>query len=544
MAGWDITTAAHVYSLDVSSETATPVQAVFGDSGTKLYVFGDGVIYQYTCSTPYMLSSASYASKSKDVSASGNITFAITADGTTLYVGDQDASSDAVYQWSMSSAWDISTASDDSVSLVTNSQDATLLAIALGDSDTKLYVSGSSNDTIYQYDISSGLGSGSYASKSLDVSSLGTNTRHVAWRPDGTRFFYLERGSDTVIQFSCSTAWDISTASADSGKTYVVTSTEGSPFGLYARPGGEHFYVSGSDSGEVHQFSLDVVAAATALDASPTLGTHTTAEVFASATALDASATIGTHSATSALYAAATALDASPTLGTSDVAFVSIDQSFTQSYRVADAQYDVYELYVGEDGSPDFSASAQPVDSGALPLSYTPTPPASGSTLELHCVVRRRNSYNLLSFNVGKTVLEIDSGGSQLSGPLTAPFGVRVFDGAAEGAITVVASYASTDDTNPATAWEVYVGNGSDPTPGSDTPLYTGTMAFIGAYAYLATTITNSAFGAGDTVHVIVTAKRASDSERASAAAVQFAVAAALTLSAGETFGGAAYEQR
>ncbi len=283
-----------------------------------------------------------------------------------------------------------------------------------------------------------------------------------------------------------------------------------------------------------------LTATATALNAAPTYGTHGTTPVYPSA--LNASPTLGTHAAS--LAATATALDASPTLGTHG-ALVRFDQTFEQAYRVANTAVDLFELYVGEDAAVDFSASGQPVATSAtLPFTWTPTPPASGSTKVLHIVVRRRNAYDLQSHNVYERLVEIDSAGVQLSGPVTAPVDVALYDPLTSGAVRVVAVYNNDDDENPADTWEVYIGVGADPTPGVDTPLYTGTMTFIGSQAFLAQTISDSAFGAGDTVHVIVTAKRASDSERGNASAVQITLAASLDLTSGQLYGGTYYEQR
>jgi hypothetical protein len=219
-------------------------------------------------------------------------------------------------------------------------------------------------------------------------------------------------------------------------------------------------------------------------------------------------------------------------------------QTFEQGYRVADASLDRYELYVGEDTPVDFDASGQPVaTSVTLPFSWSPTPPGSGSSKDLHLVVRKRNAYGLVGFNVYETIKRIDSLGAEELGPVTAPLGVAVLDQETTY-IRVIARYDSSEDENPADTWEVYLGWGSDPTPGVDSPIYSGSMVFIGSQAGLAILLGGSGYAPGSTAHVIVTAKRASDNERASAAVVQHVLAEVLDLSAGELFGGSAYEQR
>jgi hypothetical protein len=224
--------------------------------------------------------------------------------------------------------------------------------------------------------------------------------------------------------------------------------------------------------------------------------------------------------------------------------FVEYCQIYQQGFRIADSAFDLYELYVGEDTEPDFSATGQPVaTSPTLPFLWTPTPPASGATLDLHLVVRKRNEYNLDSFNVFSKILRIDSVGSEVLGPVTAPDNVSVYDDVTDS-IRVITKYVKSDDTTPADTWDVYVEVGIDPVPGVDTPKFTGSMTFLGEEAFLSAVIADSSFGAGDTVHVIVCAKRASDGEEACSPVVLYTLIQPVDLTDGQLFGGSFYEQR
>lgn len=234
--------------------------------------------------------------------------------------------------------------------------------------------------------------------------------------------------------------------------------------------------------------------------------------------------------------------------GSKPLPYTRYDQVYEQSYRVADDSYDVYELYVGEGSAPDFDDSAQPVSSAATlaGLSYSPTPPGTGDTLDLYIVVRKRNKYNLHSFNVLSYVLTIDSGGAEVTPDPSAPIDVVVYEGSDNTEVLVVAKYVNTDDgANAADKWEVYISNGVDPVPGTDAPVYEADMEFFGEEAGLTTTIElDSSIVAGDTIHVIVTALRDSDSARGNAAAVQYTIATDLEIVESELFGGDVYIKR
>lgn len=215
-------------------------------------------------------------------------------------------------------------------------------------------------------------------------------------------------------------------------------------------------------------------------------------------------------------------------------------QVYQDGFRIANTALEVYELYVGYGQAPDFEASGQPVATSAtLPFNWTPTVPSGG--MVLHLVVRKRNRYNLQSFNVYETILQVDSGGVEVPGPLSAPHDVAVHD-AATGYIRVVTKYLSTEDSLPADTWDVYVKIGADPVIGVDPVAFTGGMTFIGVEAGLAQDI--GSYTAGTIAHVLVAVRRSSDNTRALASVVQHVLRVPLDLTDGQIFGGAVFEQR
>jgi hypothetical protein len=221
--------------------------------------------------------------------------------------------------------------------------------------------------------------------------------------------------------------------------------------------------------------------------------------------------------------------------------WVEFSQTYTQSFRVADSSFARYELYVGENKSPDLEGPPT-ATSATLPFSWAPTPPSSG-TKALHIVVRLRNKYGLGSFNVYETIRVINSAGVEQLGPVSDPQDVRIYDGAT-GYIRVIAKYVASLDQNPADTWEVYVKIGSAPVIGVDAPVSLGTaatMLFLGEETTLAVTV--GPYTAGTVAYVLVVAKRAVDSERGVAPVVLHTLALALDLDDGQMFGGSVFEQ-
>ena len=58
---------------------------------------------------------------------------------------------DKVYQYTLSTVWDLSTASYDSIFFSTASQDTSPISIVWKSDGTRIYVLGSATDTVYQY---------------------------------------------------------------------------------------------------------------------------------------------------------------------------------------------------------------------------------------------------------------------------------------------------------------------------------------------------------------------------------------------------------
>jgi len=255
-------------SFSVASQETTPNNIIFNDDGTSMYIMGSATdaIYQYTLSTAWDLSTASYASKS--FSTSGETTprdFTFNNDGTKIYyVG---SGSDTVYQYSLSTAYDISTASTDNKSLSIASQAGTPTGVELKSDGTKLYISDGSTDAIYQYSLSTAfdVSTGSYDSVSFSFSSQGTNTQSIFFSPDGTSLFVCDTASsnDTVYKYSLSTAWDVSTLSY-ANESFSLAGQD-DPFGVAFKSDGTKMYMVGVTNDTIYQYSTGT---ATSLDIS------------------------------------------------------------------------------------------------------------------------------------------------------------------------------------------------------------------------------------------------------------------------------------
>lgn len=207
---WDISTAGSQTSLDISGQSTNPRNIRFSADGTKFYVLDTSgtSVYQYSLSTAWSVSSGSYASKSCNVAGfEGSPTgIHFSPDGTKLYVVGTTA--DKVGQYNLSTVWDISTAlySGASHECDVSARDGASSALFFSPDGTKMYVSGTGTDSVYQYSLTTAFdpGTATYATKSFSFSGQESAVRGMFFSPDGTKMFAVGNATDTIYQYSVS----------------------------------------------------------------------------------------------------------------------------------------------------------------------------------------------------------------------------------------------------------------------------------------------------------------------------------------------------
>jgi sugar lactone lactonase YvrE len=200
---WDVSTASYdSVSFFVGSQETSPNTIVLGNIGSSFYVIGYGsVVYQYDMTTPDDLSTASYASKSLSTGLTNATGLSISKDGTKLYA---TSLSGVIQQFSMSTAWDVSTASSDSKSLNVSDRGANTTGIFLALDGTKVFTTNLTNDSIYEYSLSTlyDISTGSYTSTSFSVAGQEVNPWSFTFKTDGSKMYVIGNTSDRIHQYS------------------------------------------------------------------------------------------------------------------------------------------------------------------------------------------------------------------------------------------------------------------------------------------------------------------------------------------------------
>ena len=92
----------------------------------------------------------------------------------------------------------------------------------------------------------------------ISVASQETNPEAIFFKSDGTKMYIAGRSGDDVNEYALSTAWDITTASLTDTLDGLETSpaSEGNPYGMYISPDGIYFYLVGHSTDQVIQYTM------------------------------------------------------------------------------------------------------------------------------------------------------------------------------------------------------------------------------------------------------------------------------------------------
>jgi hypothetical protein len=244
-------------SKSIGTEESAPAGLFFSPDGLNMYVNGStgDDVNQYTLSTAFDVSTASFVrlfSTSAQDSAPNDIFF--KPDGLSMFIMGQ--TNDTVFQYTLSSAFDISTASYASKSFSVTTQEGTPTGLWFKSDGTVMYVIGTTNDTVFQYTLGTAwdVSTASYASISFSVAAQDSTPNQVNLSADGLTMWILGATGDDISQYTLGTAWNVSTA------TYVnhfyVGFQDNNPTGMFIDSTADNrVFIVGTTTDTVFQYN-------------------------------------------------------------------------------------------------------------------------------------------------------------------------------------------------------------------------------------------------------------------------------------------------
>ena len=239
-------------SIIVQGGTVTGLSSL--TTGSKYYVQTDGSILASAQNAAYDIASASYSNKSFSVASqeSNPKGIAFNTTGTRMYI--VGSVNNTVYEYNLSTAFDVSTTVySQSFSLVANVSSAS--DIVFNNDGTKMFVLDRSGSAVDQYALSSGFDvSTSSYTQSFSVSTQENQAEGLRFNTDGTRMFVVGENGDDVNEYALSTGFDVSTASFTD--SFSVASQETDPKTLAFNADGTKMFVLGAINDSIFEYTL------------------------------------------------------------------------------------------------------------------------------------------------------------------------------------------------------------------------------------------------------------------------------------------------
>lgn len=218
--GWDLDGLSYTPDSTFTALALNHQSLSMKTDGTKMYLGVSSTVYEYDLSTAWDLSTASLnqTASTTETTLTG---LSFKPDGTKMYCCG-NATGDNIEEYDLSTAWDISTLSFAGNFSTTTQQTLPQGIYFKGDGST-VYLIGGSPDAVSQYSLSTAwdITSASHA-QNFSVASESTDPRGIYFKSDGTLMFVVDDSGNDVNQYGLSTAWDISTASYEKSTTSSI----------------------------------------------------------------------------------------------------------------------------------------------------------------------------------------------------------------------------------------------------------------------------------------------------------------------------------
>jgi hypothetical protein len=255
--GFNLTSLVHNQNFNLA-ENDSPEDVSFSPNGLKMYMLGDGdpvpnkdEVYEYDLTNAFDISTASFLQKitlyPETISPQGMF---LKPDGTKLYITANANST--VAQYDFSTPYDITT--------ITLEKSFPLAAAASGvqfsTSGFKFYITVQSVDQIREYTM--GTAWEVDTATLTDTHYIGATTtvpRDLLFSLDGRNIIVLDTSPvDQFDQYTLTQPFNVSTANFDTSE--AITAFELQPEGIFIKTDNTKLYVAGGDGDEINEFNM------------------------------------------------------------------------------------------------------------------------------------------------------------------------------------------------------------------------------------------------------------------------------------------------
>lgn len=260
---WDITTYTLTGSLNVGSRDSLPTGIWFSPDGTKLFMVGatQDRLNSWILSIPWDINSATFiatmTSALRDntgVAITNPTGVSFSDDGTKCFVTDSVNS--ALYRYSLSTAWDISTLNGvnaDQVNTTIYINALTPTSIWVNPAGT-VFATANMGATSRINTWSSAVANNITSLSVVNQVAAGFTPAGFNYADNGNRVFTVTQTDDLIRTYTVTDAYTL--IGLNAGITRLMTSQDTTPQDVYMRNDGLVFYYLGSATDTIYQFSL------------------------------------------------------------------------------------------------------------------------------------------------------------------------------------------------------------------------------------------------------------------------------------------------
>lgn len=259
----DVSTAKFLQEEEVATEGTTPEGVFFKPDGTKMFIVelvGSKLqSYDLTTSWDVKSSSPTFAYNISEDALATDVFF--RPDGLKMYIVGR--SNVKVYEYDLATAWVISSGVTFVQDFGFMSVDDSPHGLVFRPDGLKMFIGGQENNSIYEFDLTTAwnITTASATADETFVVTEDAELDNMRFSQDGTNMYVLGQLSDTIYHFTLSTPWDISTSTALSVSEFDVSTQNTIPTSIFIKPDNAKLYLIGvSIPASIFEFDLGIVS--------------------------------------------------------------------------------------------------------------------------------------------------------------------------------------------------------------------------------------------------------------------------------------------
>ena len=256
---FNVSTAVYSQAFSISGQETAARGLAFNADGTKMFVVGQtgDDVNEYALTTGFDVSTASFTDAfsvaSQDTNPSG---IAFNTDGTKMFVCGY--TNDSVYEYTLSTGFDVSTSTYvDAFSVA--GQEIVPLGLAFNTDGTKMFVCGQDSDNVNEYALTTGFDiSTASFTDAFSITPQDTAPQGLGFNTDGTKMFVVGGAGLDINQYALSTGFDVSTSVFTA--VFSVSAQEAAPADVAFNTDGTKMFVLGRDGADVNEYTVGTEA--------------------------------------------------------------------------------------------------------------------------------------------------------------------------------------------------------------------------------------------------------------------------------------------